>query len=260
MADWPDWYDLSMTPKTLLYPLLILPVLSYADASRPGEAGDVAGSGEAWSFKLTPSYYSTSNQPAATDLNLRANNGPHAVWLGYYRRGSEFEQTRTGYEFTLEADYAKLVPSLQLASHGFAGMAANLEIGTSVYALLGYGRTNARDYYNLNFDPNDSVLYGIGTRLTPAANLSLYTVKDNRLHTGQTVTHLVARFLLADRQRLTLDLFGKNGREREDAPKVSGRGLSVTYDYHHVFVRVARDCKVNFSADNQSRISLGMRF
>lgn len=244
----------------LLTLLSAFPAPAVADASRPGGAESVGEAGEAWAFKLTPSYYATTNQHSATDLNLRANGGAHAFWLGHYRRGSEFEQTRTGYEFTLETAYARLIPSLQLATHGFAGMAGNLEIGTSVYALLGYGRTNARDYYNLNFDPNDSVVYGLGTRLIPGTNLSLYTVRDNRLHTEQAVTHLVARTQWADRQRLTVDLFEKSGREAEDAPRLSGHGVALTYDYRDVFLRVARDHRVNFSAENQLRISLGLRF
>ncbi|MCG2577856.1 hypothetical protein LZ012_12735 [Dechloromonas sp. XY25] len=249
-----------MLSKSIFLLLSLLPALALADASRPGTAEGVDAASEAWSFKLTPSYYATTHQPAASDINLRANNGPHALWLGYYRRDSEFEQTRTGYEFTFETDYAKLVPSLQLATHGFAGAAVNLEIGTTVYALLGYGRTNARDYYNLNFDPNDSVVYGVGARLIPGTNLSLYTVKDNRLHTEQVVNHLVARTQLAEKQRLTLDLSEKHGRESADDPKVSGHGLSVTYDYRDAFLRLARDHKVNFSTENQSRLSLGLRF
>lgn len=244
----------------LLALLSMLPLPAVADASRPGAAEGAGEAGEPWAFKLTPSYYATTNQYSATDLNLRTNSGAHALWLGYYRRGTEFEQTRAGYEFTLEAGYATLIPSLQLATHGFAGTAVNLEIGTSVYALLGYGRTNARDYYNLNFDPNDSIVYGIGTRLIPGTRLALYTVKDNRLHTEQAVTHLVARTQWADRQRLTLDLFEKSGREAEEAPQVSGHGVALTYDYRDFFVRMARDHKVNFSSENQSRISLGLRF
>lgn len=257
-------YDASMISGKYLLLLLALllqfPAPVVADASRPGAAEGVGEAGETWAFKLTPSYYATTHEHSATDLNLRANSGAHAIWLGHYRRGAEFEQTRTGYEFTLETEYARLIPSLQLATHGFAGTAVNLEIGTSIHALLGYGRTNARDYYNLNFDPNDSIVYGIGTRLIPGTSLSLYTVKDNRLHTEQAVTHLVARTQWADRQRLTVDFFGKNGREAEEAPKLSGHGVSVTYDYRDVFVRMARDHKVNFSSENQSRISLGLRF
>ena len=125
----------------------------YADAPTQNDADTAAD--RAWNFKFTPSYYVTTHTKDATDLNLRANNGAHAVWLGYYQRDSEFEQTRTGYEYTAQVPFGQLVPSLQLASRGFAGGAINAQIGDSVYALLGYGRTNARDYYNLNFDPND---------------------------------------------------------------------------------------------------------
>lgn len=156
-------------------------------ASADNTAADGAGinASENWEFKFTPSYYATTNQADATDLNLCANSGPHAIWLGHYQRGGEFEQTRTGYEYTAKFPFVQLVPSLQLASHGFAGGSLNAQIGDAIYALLGYGRTNTRDYYNLNFDPNDSVVYGLGTSLLPKSTISLFTVKDNRLHTGR---------------------------------------------------------------------------
>ena len=239
--------------------LLLCASLAQADATPPGGA-DAAAAPDAWAFKLTPSYYATTHQQGATDLNLRANHGPHAVWLGYYRRGDEFEQTRTGYEYTLQLPFGQLVPSLQLASHGFAGGSLNAQIGDSVYALLGFGRTNTRDYYNLNFDPNDSVAYGLGTRLLPRSNLSLFTVRDNRLHTGQVVTHLVWRLLPDDHQRWTVDLSGKHGRPTADDDAVSGGALAVTYDYRDVFFRLARDRKINFSAEDQTRLSIGLRF
>ncbi|MFX8385613.1 hypothetical protein ABTL78_19560, partial [Acinetobacter baumannii] len=63
-----------------------------ADPSRPG-GGEVM-SAEAWAFKFTPSLYRTTHETTASDLNLRANLGEHALWLGYYRRGSEFQQAR----------------------------------------------------------------------------------------------------------------------------------------------------------------------
>lgn len=230
----------------------------WADASRPGDVE--VNEAEAWSFKLTPSYYATTHQPDATDLNLRANQGPHAVWLGYYQRGGEFAQTRTGYEYTAQLPFGLLVPSLQLASHGFAGGAVNAQIGDQVYGLLGYGRTNARDYYNLNFDPNDSVVYGLGTRLFPKSTVSLFTVRDNRLHTGQEVTHLIWRTTPDERQRWTVDFSSKHGRATPDDEAVSGQALSLTYDYRDVFIRLARDKKVNFTNDDQTRFSLGVRF
>lgn len=230
----------------------------YADTATLGEA-EVAAA-DAWAFKLTPSYYVTTHEKDATDLNLRANHGPHAIWLGHYQRGSEFEQTRTGYEYTLQIPFGQLVPSLQLASHGFAGGSVNAQIGDSIYALLGFGRTNTRDYYNLNFDPNDSVVYGLGTRLLPKSTLSLFTVKDNRLHTGQMVTHAVWRMLPDDHQRWTVDLSSKHGRATADDESVSGKALSLTYDYRDIFFRLARDRKVNFTTEDQSRLSVGLRF
>lgn len=122
------------------------------------------------------------------------------------------------------------------------------------------GRTNARDYYNLNFDPNDSVAYGVGTRLLPKSSVSLFTVRDNRLHTGQVVTHLVWRATPDEHQRWTVDLSRKHGRATVDDESVAGNALSVTYDYDDIFVRLARDRKVNFTDEDQTRVSLGLRF
>ncbi|MGE5471761.1 MAG: hypothetical protein ACM3X0_13255 [Bacteroidota bacterium] len=237
---------------------LLLAAVAGADSSPPG--GAEPASGEGWAFKLTPSYYSTTHEKDAADLNLRANNGPHAWWIGYYQRPREFEQTRTGYEYTAQFSVVQLVPSMQLASHGFVGGSLNARVGDTVYALLGLGRTNARDYYNLNFDPNDSVVYGLGTRLLPRSELSLFTVRDDRLHTGQRVSHLVWRMSPGDGQRWTVDLSSKHGRASPEDEVVSGRALSVTYDYRDVFVRLARDRKVNFTMDDQTRASLGFRF
>lgn len=230
-----------------------------ADPSRPG-AAEAAGTDDGWNFKLTPSYYDTTHQKLAFDINLRANNGPHAFWIGEYRRGNEFEQTRAGYELTLANAYGRLIPSLQVASHGFHGGAFNLQIGNVTYALLGIGRTNAHDYYNLNFDPNDSTVLGLGTRQIPDTELLAYNVRDNRLHTDQSVTHLVGRYHWSNAQRLTLDIFQKRGRETSDAPMVSGNGVSRTYDYQQYFIRTAYDRKVNFTMDDQIRVAIGLRF
>lgn len=229
-----------------------------ADRTAPG-AAEVAAE-DAWAFKLTPSYYASTQQRAASDVNLRANRGAHAFWLGNYRRAGEFEQTRAGYEYTAQYSFVQLVPSVQLAAHGFAGGSLNAQIGDAVHVLLGVGRTNTRDYYNLNFDPNDSLVVGVGTRLLPRSTLALYTVRDDRLHTGQTVTHLLWRLSPGDQQRWTVDLASKHGRPSADEDAVAGLSLALGYDWHDVFVRVARDRKVNFSNDDQTRVSVGLRF
>jgi len=37
-----------------------------------------------WTYKFTPSFYATDHDRNAFDLNLRANNGPHTLWIGQY--------------------------------------------------------------------------------------------------------------------------------------------------------------------------------
>lgn len=231
---------------------------AYADPATQGEPAAVAA--DTWSFKLTPSWYSTTNTRDAFDLNLRANDGPHAVWLGHYQRDSEFAQTRIGYEYTAQIGFVQLVPSLQLATHDFVGGSLNAQIGDSIFALLGYGLTNAHDYYNLNFDPNDSVTCGVGTTLAPKSTISLFAIRDNRLDTDQIVIHAVWRFLPDEHQRWIVDFSGKHGRATPDDESVSGNAVSVTYDNRDIFFRLAKDWKVNFSLEDQTRLTVGKRF
>ncbi len=215
---------------------------------------------EPWAFKLTPSQYATEREHNAVDINLRANNGPHAVWIGQYQRGDEFQQTRTGYEYTANFAWGQMVPSLQAASGGFAGGSLSFQIGQPVYVMAGLGRTNLRNYYNLNFDPNDALTLGLGAHLPFGHQLSLFSVKDNRLATDQLITHGVWRWQVNAADRWTVDVAYKSGRASPENDRVNGRSLSVTYDHRHTFVRVAYDEKVNFSADNQTRLSAGLHF
>lgn len=250
-----------MIPKkclALVFLSLCFP-LAYADRSAPGEPSNIATEAD-WQFKLTPTYLRTHGEADATDLNLRANHGAHALWIANYRQAGSFEQTRVGYEFAGQWDYLKLVPSLQAATHGFVGGSLNAEIGGSVFALLGFGRTNTRPYYNLNIDPNDMQTYGLGAHLPDQTTVALYTVRDDRLNTGQRITHLLFRRQMAARDRLTVDLFTKQGRADENADPVRGKGGALTWDHNAWFVRLAREQKVSFTETSQNRFTLGLRF
>lgn len=237
----------------------LLATLAHADRSQPGESPLTATPLE-WQFKLTPTYLATAGSNPAGDLNLRANTGPHALWLATYRQPGSFQQTRTGYEYTARWDYLKLVPSLQAATHGFVGGSLNAEIGGPLFALLGFGRTNTRPYYNLNIDPNDMQTYGLGSHLSEQTSVALYTVRDDRLYTGQRISHLLFRQQLDAHNRLTVDLFQKRGRADENAESVRGNGLAVTWDRDQWFVRLAHEQKVGFGNSQQNRFSLGWRF
>ncbi|MBS4098209.1 MAG: hypothetical protein KGZ83_15385 [Sulfuricella sp.] len=240
--------------------LTLLAAANTAQADTRTESLASSEANEAAVYKLTTALYRTGDGYLGGDVNLRAGMGPHVVWAGFYRSETGFEQGRTGYENTAVLPFGKLVSSLQFATRGFAGAAATAELGGDHYFLLGLSRTNLRDYYNLTFDPNDSVLYGIGSHtLIPQTQAYLFSVKDNRLDTGQRVSHLVLRYQSGDKSRWTLDLSQKSG-QGEGEEKISATGVTLGYDFDRYFVRAAYDPKVNFTVQNMARVSLGMRF
>jgi len=182
-----------------------------------------------WAFKLTPSTYRNNNQAPASDVNIRGNLGSHVAWIGYYRQGEsaanpEFAQTRVGYEYSIPMPFGQLTPSVQAASKGFYGGSLTAQIGgQDLYGILGFGRTNLKPYYNLNFDPNDAITLGMGMRLPDKALLSFFVVRDDRLSTGQNVTHIIWRKNINDYQRFTVDSAYKHGRENVESNVVNGR-------------------------------------
>ena len=213
-------------------------------------------------FKFTPSFYRTTNVTPAYDLNLRGNYGAQTAWIGFYQRSDEFQQLRLGYENTLELPFGKVTPSLQYATRGFLGGSLTGEFGDRYFGLAGFGRTNLKDYFNLNFDPNDMVLLGFGTRALPNTTLSLFQIRDDRLGTGQRVSHLAARFKPDGKNRWTIDVFYKEGRADADpaSARVQGTGVTLTWDHGQYFVRVARDPYVNFTNNHMVRAAAGFRF
>lgn len=142
----------------------------------------------------------------------------------------------------------------------FLGGSINAQWGKTAYLITGWGRTNLRSYYNLNFDPNDATTIGLGGWLSPAHQWSVWRTQDDRLQTGQRVTHVMWRYHLPNSQRLTVDAATKTGRSDLSSDVVKGNSLSVTWDWPTYFVRFAHDQKVNFSGEDQKRISLGWRF
>ena len=220
----------------------------------------IADADASWAFKLTPSFYATQHETNAADVNLRGNLDNHTTWIGQYVRGNEYQQTRWGYEYNANFAWGQMVPSLQLATKGFAGASVNFQIGGPTYLITGLGRTNLKDYYNLTFDPNDSYVIGLGTKLIKNHTLNVFTVKDNRLNTGQTVTHGNWRWQISSTQRLVIDLSHKSGRLTADATPLKGNAISINYDQGPHFIKWAKEQKVNFSDHDQQRISAGIRF
>ena len=228
------------------------------------EPNEPARADRSIAWKLTPSVYNESAGHSAADINLRGNRENDVFWIGKYQRGDEFEQTRAGYERQFSLPLGKFIASGQLASRGFVGASATFEFShsnkTPYFGLLGLGRTNRRPYYNLTFDPNDSTLSGAGWRPNESTATTLYQIRDDRLGTGQRVTHLVWRNKTGKRSRLTVDLVQRAGRADPDAEFFHATGVTLTYDQEPWFVRVAWDPKANFTASNMTRLAIGARF
>ena len=214
-------------------------------------------------WKLTLSQYRETQGDPANDINLRGNRADDAFWLGHYMHGSDFQQTRAGYEHQSTWTSWRTISSLQLAAQGFVGGSLTLEYKPDPQvpwaALVGWGRTNTKPYVNLNFDPNDSTLIGMSWD-GGGPVVTLYQVKDDKLMTSQTVTHAVLRLPLDDSRRLAMDLFSREGRVDPYSPMVSGTGLSVGLDQGPYFVRVVWDAKASFTDSDMLRLAAGLRF
>ncbi|HEV8095524.1 MAG TPA: hypothetical protein VGP71_07335 [Burkholderiales bacterium] len=218
-------------------------------------------SAESIDWKLTYTHHSAESEPDAFDLNLRGTYGATVFWVGYYRRASEFEQTRIGLERWLTYDWGKLLLSGQAATHGFLGFASQAEIGKdSVRLLAGFGRTNLRSYYNLNFDPNDAITLGVIADLPQDMRASVFAVHDDRLHTGQTVIHVLLRTSGDPAQRWTIDASQRRGPLGDGGERVHRTGVAVTFDHAPYFARVAFDPNANFSGHDMVRLGFGVRF
>ena len=209
--------------------------------------------------KLTLGRYASSDGNTALDANLRGTWGVHTAWVGVYRDKAGLQQWRAGYDHHFDSDLVRSVLSLQNASGGAWVGSASAEVGGKSYAIVGWGRTNLRNYINLNYDPNDAITLGLGTRALQGMELALFQVRDDRLHTGQRVTHWLLRRHFDNEQRLTLDFFTKRGLTSDDA-FVRTRSLTVGYDRGPLFVRFTHDPHAGFTSPTQNRLSLGSRF
>ena len=193
------------------------------------------------------------------DINLRWQLDDTHAWAGVYTDRVFGTQGRAGADTSVEiTKLIQLQPSLQVATLGFVGGSVNLQVGDEWFALSGIGRTNLRPYFNLNFDPNDALTFGVGHHSTDGTTYTLFVVADDRLHTQQRDWHLNARIPVSGGMRATLDVLRKSGLS--DAGYITAWGFSATWDWPAWFLRVARDPYQNFSAQSAWRVAGGVRF
>jgi hypothetical protein len=218
-------------------------------------ADDPRGPDLAW--KLTLGRYAYAGY-SGSDLNLRWRRDDVSAWVGIYTDRVFGAQARTGADTSISVGtYLKVQPSFQLASRGFVGGSLSLQVGGASYAIAGLGRTDARPYFNLNFDPNDAVTLGAGHATANGAIYSVFVVADDRFHTQQRDWHANVQIPFGS-SRTTLDLLRKSGMS--DSGYITGWGFSTNWDWPTWFLRIAYDPHQNFSAQDAWRFAGGVRF
>lgn len=230
-------------PFALLAVVCATPSISWADDS---------------AFKLTSGYFRLSESGNGLDLNIRHSSDYGNAWVGFFRAPRlDANQWRTGWDNSF-GSAVRVQPSVQVASGGFVGGSLNVEAGSTWVAGAGFGRTNLRPYYNLNFDPNDSWSLMGGYRGEAGTSVIASYVRDNRENPDQQHFHLTLRTALPEKERLTFDVLYKRGLV--DGARIAKAGATLTYDWPRYFVRLAFDPNTNFTQDNAWRLSVGMRF
>ncbi len=214
--------------------------------------------GYSQTWKLTLGVYRTATEWSG-DLNLRGSSGDFNFWLGGYAARGGLSVGRIGGEWAYKVETLRFTPTLAVATNGLVSGQLYAEVGRSFYLIAGASRTNLRDYYNLTFDPNESLQLGAGIRLDTRTLLNVYSIFDIRLHTGQQNTHLVFRHYVSQGQRLTVDLIYKSGHSDENE-FVRAVSATATWDWARFFVRLAYDPYANFAGETMWRVGGGVRF
>jgi hypothetical protein len=218
-------------------------------------ASGAAGDGLPW--KLTVGEYAYADY-YGSDVNLRWRAEDTGAWAGLYHDRIFGTQSRAGADTSIGiGKYLQLQPSMQVASRGFVGGSVNMVAGGAWYGVAGFGRTDARPYINLNFDPNDALTLGAGHRAKYGVSYMVFLVEDDRFHSGQRDWHANVQIPAGD-SHATLDLLRKSGLS--DAGRISGWGFSANWDWPTRFARIAYDPYQNFSAQKAWRFAAGIRF
>jgi hypothetical protein len=209
--------------------------------------------------KLTFSTYFTSGNQAF-DLNLRHQLGPFTVWIAGFYDPQTNKLLRTGIQYDYRKAWFHFVPTIEVATTKAVSGSLSFELGSGkAVALVGYSRTNLKPFFDLFWDPGDSVQLGIGHKLSSYDRIQAYTIFDVRLHTGQQNTHVVWRRKLNASNGVTFDGIFKSGHE-DSGQFIRSVSLGVYYDRPHWFWKLYYDPHVNFTGHTMVRTGIGLKF
>ena len=209
--------------------------------------------------KLTFGVYFTRHGQAY-DLNLRHQFGQQVTaWIAGYHDSAGNKLIRIGGQYDYRKGWFHFVPTGEIETTKGASLSLAAELGRQTIAIIGYSRTNLKTFFDLFWDPGDSVTLGVGHRISNYDRIQAFTVFDVRLHTGQQNTHVVWRHKLNRSNGITLDGVFKSGH-LDTGEYIRAVGIGAYYDREKWFWKVYYDPHVNFSNQTMVRTGIGLKF
>jgi len=167
---------------------------------------------------------------------------------------------RVGAQYDYKKGWLHLVPTLEVSTTRAMSGSLYSELGSGkTYAIAGIARTNLRPFFDLFWDPGDSVQLGIGHKISNYDRVQGYTIFDVRLHTEQQNTHLLWRHKLNATNGITFDGVFKSGHG-DSGEFIRAVGIGVYYDREKWFWKLYYDPHVNFSDHTMVRTGIGLKF
>jgi len=203
-------------------------------------------------------YFTRGNQ--AYDLNLRHQLGPFTVWIAGFYDPNNNKLMRAGVQYDYKKAWFHFVPTVEVSTTRAVTGSLYSELGSGkTFAIAGASRTNLKAFFDLFWDPSESVQLGIGHKISSYDRIQAYTIFDVRLHTEQQNTHVVWRHKLNPNNGITFDGVFKSGH-LDSGPFIRSVGLGVYYDRPHWFWKLYYDPHVNFASNTMVRTGIGLKF
>ena len=256
--------------RALILCLTLLPLV--AKAQQPSTTTSPAGqpapqkttrdpveNADDYKSKLTFGIYFTKDSQAY-DLNLRRQFGPSVTaWIAGYADSTGSKLLRVGGQYDYHKKWFHFVPSGEIETTKGASLSLYSELGYKTIAIVGYSRTNLKTFFDLFWDPGDSVTLGVGHRISGYDRIQAFTVFDVRLHTGQQNTHVTYRHKINRNNGITFDAVFKSGH-LDDGRYIRTAGIGAYYDRPKWFWKVYFDPYVNYSQNTMLRTGIGLKF
>jgi hypothetical protein len=194
------------------------------------------------------------------DLNLRHQFGPLTAWIAGFYDPTSTKLMRVGAQYDYKKGWFHFVPTIEVSTTTAVSGSLYSELGSGkTFAIAGVSRTNLKPFFDLFWDPGDSVQLGIGHKISSYDRIQGYTIFDVRLHTQQQNTHVLWRHKLNANNGITFDGVFKSGHT-DSGEFIRDVGLGVYYDRHKWFWKLYYDPHVNFTTRTMVRTGIGLKF